>query len=109
MSALPPDLSAALATLLHRVSRNDLAARAAALSQHYRNAGGSAGVVRDRQDALAYALTRMPATYAAVFSAAREAAKRCDAVPHSLLDIGCGPGSASFAASAAWPSLQSAT
>ncbi|RFB81303.1 small ribosomal subunit Rsm22 family protein [Methylovirgula sp. 4M-Z18] len=109
MSALPSDLSAALATLLHGVSRNDLAARAATMSQHYRGAGGSASVVRDRQDALAYALTRMPATYAAVLSAMREAALRCEAAPQSLLDIGCGPGSASFAAAQAWPSLQSAT
>ena len=59
-------------------------------------------------DALAYALARMPATYAAVtasLNALREI--RPDFAPASLLDVGAGPGTATWAAAEAFPSLQS--
>jgi ribosomal protein RSM22 (predicted rRNA methylase) len=101
---LPPELRAALDRLATGVSRKDLAARAAAQSQTYRAGGGSRDI-RSRDDALAYAFTRMPATYAAaiaVFNALRQV---CDFAPGSLLDIGAGPGTAAFAAEQAFPSL----
>jgi ribosomal protein RSM22 (predicted rRNA methylase) len=101
---LPPDLRAALDRLATGVSRKDLAARAAAQSQTYRTGGGSRDI-RTRDDALAYAFARMPATYAAaiaVFNALREV---CDLAPRSLIDIGAGPGTAAFAAMQAFPSL----
>jgi ribosomal protein RSM22 (predicted rRNA methylase) len=101
---LPPDLRAALDRLATGVSRKDLAARATAQSQNYRAGGGSQDI-RSRDDALAYAFARMPATYAAaiaVFNALREV---CDVAPRSLLDIGAGPGTASLAAIQAFPSL----
>jgi ribosomal protein RSM22 (predicted rRNA methylase) len=59
-------------------------------------------------DALAYALARMPATYAAVsacLNALLEA--RPDFAPERLLDIGAGPGTASWSAGEAFPSLKS--
>ena len=62
---LPAELTAALDAKLHGLSRNDAAARAAMISQTYRDGGGS-GAIRSETDALAYALARMPATYAAV-------------------------------------------
>jgi ribosomal protein RSM22 (predicted rRNA methylase) len=101
---LPPDLRAALDKLATGVSRKDLAARAAAQSQNYRSGGGSRDI-RSRDDALAYAFARMPATFAAaiaVFNALREAS---NLAPRSLLDIGAGPGTAAFAAMQAFPSL----
>ncbi len=101
---LPPDLRAALDTLAIGVSRKDLAARAAAQSQNYRTGGGSRDI-RSRDDALAYAFARMPATFAAavaVFNALREVG---NFAPRSLLDIGAGPGTAAFAAMQALPSL----
>jgi ribosomal protein RSM22 (predicted rRNA methylase) len=101
---LPPDLRAALDRLATGVSRKDLAARAAAQSRNYRSGGGSQDV-RSRDDALAYAFARMPATYAAaigVFNALREV---CDLAPRSLLDVGSGPGTAVFATRQAFPSL----
>ena len=58
-------------------------------------------------DALAYALARMPATYAAItasLDALREI--RPDFTPESLLDIGAGPGTATWAAAETWSSLQ---
>jgi ribosomal protein RSM22 (predicted rRNA methylase) len=103
---LPPALQAALARELEGVSRKALAERARRTSEAYRQGRGSSGVIRDREDALAYALTRLPATYAAcaaVFAEARARAPHF--APASLLDAGSGTGAASWAAAEAWPSL----
>ena len=62
---LPAELKAALDAKLKGLSRNDAAERSAAISKTYRDGGGS-GAIRSETDALAYALARMPATYAAV-------------------------------------------
>jgi ribosomal protein RSM22 (predicted rRNA methylase) len=105
--ALPPALKAALDAKLHGLSRSDTAARSALISKTYRDGGGS-GTIRTEADALAYALARMPATYAAVTACLNALLElRPDFAPHSLLDIGAGPGTASFAAAEAFPSLQS--
>jgi ribosomal protein RSM22 (predicted rRNA methylase) len=101
---LPPDLRGALAQLAVGVSRKDLAARAAAQSQTYR-AGGSSRDIRSRDDALAYAFSRMPATYAAAIAVFNMLHEVSDLAPRSLLDIGAGPGTAAFAALQAYPSL----
>jgi ribosomal protein RSM22 (predicted rRNA methylase) len=106
---LPAELKAALELKLHGLSRSDAAARAGAISQAYRGGGGS-GAIRTETDALAYALARMPATYAAVtasLNALREA--HPDFAPANLLDIGAGPGTAAWAAAEAFPSLRSFT
>jgi ribosomal protein RSM22 (predicted rRNA methylase) len=110
MTALPPALQAALARELEGVSRKDLAARAARTSKAYRAGQGSAGVIRDPLDALAYALTRLPATYAACAAVFAELARRAPAFrPASLLDAGAGAAAASWAAAQAWPTLERLT
>lgn len=102
---LPSDLKAALDRLTHGLSRKALAERAAAISATYRG-GGSSTLIRNRDDALAYAMSRMPATFAAVVATLAELAKRrTDYTPASLLDVGAGPGTATFAAADAFPSL----
>ncbi|MDQ2079653.1 small ribosomal subunit Rsm22 family protein [Xanthobacteraceae bacterium Astr-EGSB] len=103
--ALPPDLSATLDRLLEGRSRKDLARRAEALSNAYRSGGGS-DIITSDEDALAYALVRLPATYAAVaavLDAVRQAAPGLE--PASLMDVGAGPGTASLAAVTAFPTL----
>jgi hypothetical protein len=62
---LPAELKAALDAKLRGFSRNDAAERSASISKNYRDGGGS-GTIRTETDALAYALARMPATYAAI-------------------------------------------
>src|SRR6266513_734150 len=106
---LPVDLKAALEAKLQGLSRVDAASRAALISKTYRDGGGS-GAIRSEADALAYALARMPATYAAV-TASLNALRgiRPDFAPASLLDIGAGPGTATWAATEAFSSLQSLT
>jgi ribosomal protein RSM22 (predicted rRNA methylase) len=104
---LPAELRAALETKLLGLSRTDAAGRAALISKTYRD-GGNSGAIISEADALAYALARMPATYAAVtaslnaFSELRE-----DFAPTSLLDVGAGPGTATWAAATAFASLRS--
>ena len=106
---LPAELKAALGAKLRGFSRNDAAGRAASISKTYRDGGGS-GAIRSETDALAYALARMPATYAAVTASLNALCEiRPDFAPGSLLDIGAGPGTASWAAAEAFPSLQHLT
>jgi ribosomal protein RSM22 (predicted rRNA methylase) len=106
---LPAELKSALDAKLQGLSRIDAAGRAAIISRTYRDGGGS-GAIRTETDALAYALARMPATYAAVtasLNALREITP--DFAPKTLLDVGAGPGTASWAAAEAFSSLQSFT
>src|SRR5438034_4713506 len=103
---LPAELKGALDAKLEGVSRHDAAGRAASISQTYRDGGGS-GAIRSETDALAYALARMPATYAAVIASLNALVEiRPDFAPQNLLDVGAGPGTATWAAAEAFPSLQ---
>jgi ribosomal protein RSM22 (predicted rRNA methylase) len=107
--SLPPELKTALDVKLEGLSRHEAAARAALISKTYRDGGGS-GAIKSETDALAYGLARMPATYAAItasLNALREI--RPDFAPESLLDVGAGPGTASWAAAEAFASLKTFT
>jgi ribosomal protein RSM22 (predicted rRNA methylase) len=107
---LPGPLRAALDRALDGVPRKGLAERAARTSEAYRAGKPSAGVIRDANDALAYALTRLPATYAACAAVLAEAARMApDFAPGRLLDAGAGTGAASWAASQVWASLTALT
>src|SRR6202171_6422007 len=102
---LPAELKAALDARLQGLSRIDAAGRAALISQNYRDGGGS-GAITSEADALAYALVRMPATYAAAtasLNALREITPHF--APASLLDVGAGPGTAAWVAAAEFYSL----
>jgi len=106
---LPAELKAALDTKLHGLSRHDAAERSALISKTYRD-GGHSGAIKSETDALAYALARMPATYAAVtasLNALREITPHF--APTSLLDVGAGPGTASWATAEAFSSLKEFT
>src|ERR1044072_2515438 len=100
---LPAELKAALDGKLRGFSRSDAAGRAATISNTYRG-GGHSGAVRSEADALAYALARMPATYAAVTASLNALVEITpDFAPTSLLDIRAGPGTAAWAAVEAFP------
>src|ERR1700761_1302474 len=104
---LPAELKAALEARLHGLSRVAAAERAARISQTYRT-GGNSAAIKSEADALAYALARMPATYAAVTASLNALGEiRPDFAPESLLDVGAGPGTATWAAAEAWSSLTS--
>ncbi len=107
--ALPAELKAALDRKLEGFSRSDAAQRSQKISTTYR-AGGGSGTIKSEADALAYALARMPATYAAVAASLNALAEIVlDLAPETLLDVGAGPGTASWAAAEAFPSLHDFT
>jgi ribosomal protein RSM22 (predicted rRNA methylase) len=102
---LPPDLKAALSRLGHGVSRKAVAERAAAQSRTYRDGGGSQRIGTS-DDVLAYAFTRLPATYAAVTAVFNAMGETLPAFrPRTMLDVGAGPGTAVFAAVQAFEGL----
>jgi ribosomal protein RSM22 (predicted rRNA methylase) len=103
---LPRALSAAIATLMQGRSRKDLSERSGKISRRYRAGGSSTGVVEDEADAMAYAVARMPATFAAASEVFERLLERCpDFSPARALDLGAGPGTASWAIAELWPDI----
>jgi ribosomal protein RSM22 (predicted rRNA methylase) len=103
----PPALTLALEALLEGVPRKDLAAAAQKMSAGYRQGETSRPIITPLQ-ATAYAVARMPATFAACAAVfARLAEVLPDFAPQSLLDVGAGTGAASWAAVTAWPKIAS--
>lgn len=83
-------------------------ARAAATSRAYRAGAGSVATINDEASVVAYIVARMPATYAVAAAVFKEM-KEGGFAPKSLLDVGAGPGTASWAASEIWPELTEIT
>lgn len=107
---IPASWRDAIAQHLHGVSRTALAERAARISHLYRDGEGSGFAVRDAADALAYALTRSPATYGAVRHALERLRERAPGfTPSAALDLGAGAGAASWAIAGLWPEIESIT
>ena len=107
---LPDRLKAAIAAQAATVDSRSLAQAAAQISERYRRGEFSTPVMRNQADHVAYAITRMPATYAAcrhVFEEVRRVVGELSI--DSLLDLGAGLGSASWAALEAFPSIQRMT
>lgn len=105
----PPELAQALEALLEGVPRKDLAVAAKAMSAGYRQGETSQPIITALQ-ATAYAVSRMPATFAASAAVfARLAEVMPDFAPHSLLDVGAGTGAASWAAVTQWPDIGAIT
>jgi ribosomal protein RSM22 (predicted rRNA methylase) len=103
---LPPPLQSTLDKLAHGKTRRELVQRAEAISDLYRSGGASRDAIRSSDDALAYAFTRLPATYAAiaaVLAAVRDAWPNFS--PRSLIDAGAGPGTAAWAAAEQFDAL----
>jgi ribosomal protein RSM22 (predicted rRNA methylase) len=110
MTLLPGPLRSALDALAEGCGRADLARRSRAITETYQARRNSSHSLLSNDDALAYALARMPATYAAALEAfGRLAEAMPDFAPRDLLDVGCGPGTASFAAVDAFPTLEDLT
>lgn len=110
MSELPAGLRGALGALLEGRGRGELAQRAQQISLKYRANAPSAQAVAGLSDAVAYALSRMPATFAATAAVLAELGERAPGFsPGTLLDAGAGPGTAAWAALEAFADFKSAT
>ncbi|TDW76811.1 small ribosomal subunit Rsm22 family protein [Kribbella pratensis] len=107
MSSVDTQLHAALARALDGVPHHELRRRVDALSHRYRTeqVDDTAAGMRDHLDALAYAVTRMPATFRALYAALSAADRHIDASFTTHLDLGGGTGAAAWAASAIWPTI----
>ncbi len=110
MTALPQDMLNALRLLQREGAGQDLGGRSQAISRSYRSFSPSRSFIAERADVLAYALSRLPATFGAAARVFEEVSARSAAVPlRSMLDVGAGPGTASWAAAEVWPGLEQFT
>jgi ribosomal protein RSM22 (predicted rRNA methylase) len=107
---LPQDLREAIDRELEGIPLADLARAAERLSERYRSERRDGTFhLNDELAAWAYLATRMPATFAAVSASYRAVAEaRPDFRPRTILDVGAGPGTATWAAAACWESLNDA-
>lgn len=109
---LPQDLRTAIDRELAHISPRELTAIAQELSRRYREGLSTEGegYLSSPMDITAYAAFRMPATYAAVIGALNQLGDFGDRWrPKDMLDVGAGPGTAMWAATAAWPQLEKIT
>lgn len=105
---LPIQLKQAVESEAAQFGLAKLVKAASELSDNYRfRQGTSTNFINSQAHRLAYLTTRMPATYAAMLSvlnAVKEATQ--DLQIESLLDIGAGPGTATWAASQVFPTIE---
>lgn len=109
---LPDDLRVALTTVGESYPQQALSHAASTVSSVYRAEGDAPApaAITAPVAAVAYAVTRMPATFAALAATLNETRQRLPAwQPSTLLDVGAGTGASAWATSAVWPSLTNAT
>lgn len=111
MRELPAALVHAVEQALARVPPARIERAAHELSARYRgDRTTTTPLASGATDALAYATLLLPACYAQISAALRATAARAPGwVPYSQLDLGSGPGTALWAATAQWPALQRLT
>jgi len=97
---LPKDLIVNLESLLSKINLQKLSLSSQKISTKYREGKqGTAPYLTTEEERLAYLAARLPATYAANCAVLKEVVLRQpDFSPVSLLDIGAGPGTATWAA-----------
>lgn len=109
---LPDQLNEQLYQLLSTVPRHALTTASEQLTHRYRSSTRDQDglFMTDRAHRLAYLAVRFPATYAVVESVLEELKLRVPMFsPSSIVDYGCGPGTATWAATQSFPSIISAT
>lgn len=107
---LPISLQQALEQMTRQIPLTHIKTAYEQLSASYRIGENSLAHFQEPAAILAYLLARMPATYAAVYKALESVKERLvDSSYKTLLDIGAGPGTASWAAAELFPELTSIT
>jgi len=111
---LPAPLAHAIENELSQFDRRALARAVEELSASYRTspkgAHLSASFINNDLQRAAYLLTRVPATFAAIYAVLREVKERIPELEvRSLLDLGAGPGTAMWAAAEIFSELEQVT
>ncbi len=99
------DLQTAIETLLQKSPPTSLRKASEEMSHAYRTGQGSQSIFESESAKLAYLAVRMPATFAAI----SEVLRQLPIAPTSWLDLGAGPGTASWAAVTLFPESNSFT
>ena len=108
--ALPTALRRGIDDFASNVSGHEIAARTEKISENYAKHNPTRSAITDNADVAAYLTARCPATFAACVTAFSALAKRAPSLaPLSVLDIGAGPGTASWAAVEQWPNIETFT
>ncbi len=111
MLSLPESIETAINDVLSTYPQNELLKRSKSIHERYmeREKDGE-HFLHDRGDIMAYLAMRVPATYAQIMGALTQIQEVMPSFqPKSLLDIGSGPGTATWAAQSIFPSLKHAT
>lgn len=95
---LPIELRLAIEKQIEGFKHSELKQDASNISIKYRNENANCKRLTLQSEAMAYSLTRMPATYGAVYTALSYTLKLSEIRPASLLDVGAGTGAATWAA-----------
>lgn len=96
---LPIELRMAVENELDGIRHDELVKDAQELSRRYRTESGQGKrLLTKHSEATAYSVVRMPATYGAVYSALNYTLNLADCDIKSLIDVGAGTGTASWAA-----------
>ena len=95
---IPQELKDAITKEMNGIQTTEIIQEAQKISQRYRaNDGKGKRFVTRKSEAIAYAISRMPATYCAVYSAVKNTLKNYDKKINTVLDIGAGTGTATWA------------
>jgi len=103
---LPRQLADAIESLVAEHDFKQMRAAAERISEAYR-AGAVGKPLASDTDRAAYLAVRFPATYSAISAVLEELKARAqEFAPRTMLDLGSGPGTATYAADAIFPSLK---
>lgn len=95
---LPIEVKSYIENELNSLNKNNLYDNAKTISVNYReNKGQGKRLLKSEDEAIAYAISRMPATYTAVYSSLKSLLQIYNPIIKNVADIGAGTGSATIA------------
>lgn len=95
---LPIEIKKYIENELNIINKNELDDNARTISINYRtNKGNGKRLLRHENEAIAYAISRMPATYGAIYDALKHSLEIYSPIIKNVADIGAGTGAATIA------------
>lgn len=95
---LPIQIKKYIEDELNSIDKSNLYDNAKAISMNYRtNEGKGKRLLKNKDEAIAYAISRMPATYGAVYNSLKSSLEIYNPSIKTIADIGAGTGSATIA------------